>query len=126
MLNNRRRILRRGLPYGQAPAQGDDSDEHGIVLMANCASLFRQFEFVQQQWLQYGLDFNAGNDTCPIVGNHFDGQQVRHRRRPGLRQAALHRAPTCRNSWRRAAASTSSCPSMTALRMIAQGLVDPT
>ena len=37
--------------------------------MIVCASLFRQFEFVQQQWVQYGLDANAGNDTCPLVGN---------------------------------------------------------
>ena len=66
-LNNRRRILRRGLPYGAA----DDPDgEHGIVMLALCASLGRQFEFVQQQWLNYGLDFGLGNDTCPLVGNH--------------------------------------------------------
>jgi hypothetical protein len=38
-----------------------------------CASLFRQFEFVQQQWINYGLDANAGHDTCPLVGNHSDG-----------------------------------------------------
>ena len=42
-------------------------------MLVVCASLFRQYEFVQQQWLNYGLDSNAGNDTCPIVGNHFDG-----------------------------------------------------
>jgi deferrochelatase/peroxidase EfeB len=71
VLNNRRRILRRGLPYGAAP-QGltDDAGEHGIIMLNICSSLFRQFEFVQQQWINYGLDFNAGNDTCPLVGNH--------------------------------------------------------
>ena len=26
-----------------------------------CASISRQFEFVQQQWINYGLDANAGN-----------------------------------------------------------------
>ena len=65
VLNNRRRILRRGLPYGGAPT--DPPDERGIVMLVVCASLFRQYEFVQQQWLNYGLDANAGNDTCPLI-----------------------------------------------------------
>ena len=73
VLNNRRRILRRGLPYGDSSAGVADSDEHGIVMLAVCASLFRQFEFVQQQWINYGLDSHAGSDTCPIVGNHSAG-----------------------------------------------------
>jgi hypothetical protein len=37
------------------------------------ASLFRQFEFVRQQWINYGLDANAGKDTCPLAGNHSPG-----------------------------------------------------
>jgi deferrochelatase/peroxidase EfeB len=50
-LVNRRRIMRRGMPYGtytpeDQPAR--DEDEHGILFMALGASLFRQFEFVQQ------------------------------------------------------------------------------
>ncbi|MGF1551150.1 MAG: Dyp-type peroxidase [Paracoccaceae bacterium] len=70
-LNKRRRILRRGLPYGD-PLSRDLSDEteQGIAFMAVGASLFRQFEFVQQQWIQYGLDFNEGNNTCPLIGDH--------------------------------------------------------
>jgi Dyp-type peroxidase family len=69
-LVNRRRILRRGLPYGDssAPDHADNESEHGVVFMALCGSLFRQFEFVQQQWLQYGGSFNLGNDTDPLVG----------------------------------------------------------
>lgn len=45
-LNNRRRVLRRGLPYGSHDAP---DGEHGIVMLCHCASLSRQFEFVQQQ-----------------------------------------------------------------------------
>ena len=74
VLNNRRRILRRGLPYGESPEGTQDEDEHGIVMLVVCASLFRQFEFVQQQWINYGNDSRAGNDTCPIVGNHSNGR----------------------------------------------------
>ncbi|MEO0975324.1 MAG: peroxidase, partial [Pseudomonadota bacterium] len=70
-LNKRRRILRRGLPYG--PPNLDhrtDDTEQGVAMMVIGASIFRQFEFVQQQWIQYGLDFNQGNNTCPMLGNH--------------------------------------------------------
>ena len=49
-----RRLFTEGVP---------DSGEHGIIMLVVCASLFRQFEFVQQQWINYGLDANAGNDT---------------------------------------------------------------
>jgi Dyp-type peroxidase family len=65
-LSNRRRILRRGLPYGIKSK--DDDNEHGVAFMAMCASLFNQFEFIQQQWMHYGSSFGAGNDTDPIVG----------------------------------------------------------
>ena len=54
----------------RSPAPPDQGDQ-GIIFLALCSSLFRQFEFVQQQWMQYGLDFNAGSDTCPVIGNHI-------------------------------------------------------
>ena len=72
-LNNRRRILRPGLPDLSRNAH---DDEHGIVMRCHCASLSRQFEFVQQLWLNFGPDFNAGDDTCPLVGNHPDGVRL--------------------------------------------------
>ena len=69
-LNNRRRILRRGLPYG---GRIRPMASMALSCCATAASFSRQFEFVQQQWLNIGLDFNAGNDSCPLVGNHPDG-----------------------------------------------------
>ena len=66
-MSNRRRILRRGLPYGDS-GRREDEGEHGVLFMAVCASLFRQFEFVQQQWVQYGSVFGAGGDTDPLIG----------------------------------------------------------
>ena len=126
VLNNRRRILRRGLPYGQAqPGATVDDQEHGIVMLATCANLFRQFEFVQQQWMQYGLDFNAGNDTCPIVGNH--GQDAKFviaadpaSGKPPFICGRLPQFVETRGG------DYFFVPSMTALRMIAAGTVDPT
>jgi Dyp-type peroxidase family len=125
-LNNRRRILRRGLPYGSVdgPNAADDA-EHGIVFLAVCASLFRQFEFVQQQWAQYGLDFNAGSDTCPIVGNHDPDAKFVIATEPGGTGAPFicERMPQFVEP---RGGDYFFVPSMTALRMIGMGIVDPT
>ncbi|MDF3035420.1 MAG: peroxidase, partial [Paucimonas sp.] len=67
-LANRRRILRRGLPYGEVKDKTRDDGNHGIVIMMINADINRQFEFVQQQWINYGNDFNAGNDKEVILG----------------------------------------------------------
>ena len=72
-LVNRRRIMRRGLPYGAYVPEGqpvNDRDERGIIFMALNASIFRQFEFVQQQWIEYGNDARQGNDKDFLVGDH--------------------------------------------------------
>lgn len=125
VLNNRRRILRRGLPYGEAAAGGSDADEHGIVMMALCANLFRQFEFVQQQWMQYGLDFNAGNDTCPIIGVHFPGNKLVIAADPATGHPPFFASGMPQFVEPRGG-EYFFIPSVTSLRLIAQGLVDPT
>lgn len=69
---NRHRIARRGLPYGKwcpYDQQANDTDEHGVIFMIINASIKRQFEFVWQQWANYGNDFQQGNDRDPIAGN---------------------------------------------------------
>ena len=121
-LNNRRRILRRGLPYGARDAA---DSEHGIVMLSHCASLSRQFEFVQQQWVNFGLDFNAGNDSCPLVGNHPEGARFVIAADP----AAGH-SPFIAGALPQFVSTRGGdyffAPSMTALHMIGVGLVDPT
>jgi Dyp-type peroxidase family len=72
-LSDRRRIIRRGLPYGVHTPENqaaDDSSEHGIMFLAINASFERQFEFVQQQWVHYGNDFFQGDDKDPLLGNN--------------------------------------------------------
>ncbi len=123
-LNKRRRILRRGLPYGSFD-QGSDDCEQGVIFMALCASIFRQFEFVQQQWIHYGLDFNVGNDTCPITGNHDEKSKFviasdPKTGKPPFVCPSLPQFVTTRGG------DYFFLPSMTALSMIAQGAVDPT
>lgn len=133
-LNKRRRILRRGLPYGKFDEGSSDNAEHGIIFIAVCASLFRQFEFVQQQWIQYGLDFNVGNETCPVIGNHgpdpdsgFHGQESNFviasdpkSGKPPFVCPNLPQFVTTRGG------DYFFLPSMTALSMIAMGSIDPT
>ena len=121
-LNNRRRILRRGLPYGTRDAA---DGEHGVVMLSHCTSLSRQFEFVQQQWVNFGLDFNAGNDSCPLVGNHPDGARFVIAADP-----ASGRAPFIAGALPQFVSTRGGdyffAPSMTALHMIGAGVVDPT
>lgn len=125
-LNKRRRILRRGLPYGPHNNESKNDDtEQGVAMMLMGASLFRQFEFVQQQWIQYGLDFHQGNNTCPLLGDH-----THHRRhtipadpksgKPPYVMSKLRTFVECRGG------DYFFIPSMAALRMIAMGIVDPT
>ncbi len=125
VLNNRRRILRRGLPYGKSGPGISDEQEHGIIMLVVCASLFRQFEFVQQQWLQYGLDFQSGNDTCPLVGNHVPGtkfviETTAESGKPPFICDQMPQFVEVRGG------AYFFIPSLTALRLIAQGLTDPT
>ncbi|MGQ0443861.1 MAG: Dyp-type peroxidase [Beijerinckiaceae bacterium] len=134
VLTNRRRILRRGLLYGNTSDDAPRTDEQGVVMLIVCANLFRQFEFVQQQWINYGLDAGAGSDTCPIVGNHSDGT-------PGGKHgpAAKFVIPAdpvgghlpfivegIPQFVETRGGEYFFVPSMTALRMIGMGVVDPT
>jgi len=46
-LSNRHRIIRRGRPYHE----GSSGAEQGVLFVAINASILRQFEFIQQSWL---------------------------------------------------------------------------
>jgi Dyp-type peroxidase family len=122
-LNNRRRILRRGIPYGETT--NDDDREHGIVFLAICASISRQFEFVQQQWINYGLDANAGNDTCPIAGNRKGDAKFIIPVDPKGNETPFICADIPQFVETRGG-DYFFLPSLTALRMIGMGTVDPT
>ncbi|MFC3851645.1 Dyp-type peroxidase [Salinispirillum marinum] len=127
-LVNRRRLLRRGLPYGTSPTDTTDADEHGIVFMALNANIERQFEFVQQQWINYGNDFKLGNERDPVIGNqpmNDAGFGNGHMMIPNA-----HRPPHFCTQIPRFVETRGGeyffIPSLSALHMMAQGLVDPT
>jgi deferrochelatase/peroxidase EfeB len=130
VLNNRRRILRRGLPYGDSSPGVSDEAEHGIVMLVVCANLFRQFEFVQQQWINYGLDSNAGNDTDPLVGNHATGDHGPKAKFVIASDPKTGRPPFIVEGIPQFVETRGGeyffVPSMTALRMIGMGTIDPT
>jgi len=121
-LNNRRRVLRRGLPYGK---DGAEDGEHGVIMLVVCASLQRQFEFVQQQWINYGLDAASGNDTCPVIGNHGPGSKFTIPADPHAGNPPFI-APDMKQWVETRGGDYFFVPSMTALRMIGMGVVDPT
>jgi Dyp-type peroxidase family len=72
-LQSRHRMLRRGITYG--PVLGDNevddqTDRRGLLFMACVASIGRQFEFVQSQWMNDGNIFRLGDDRDAIAGCH--------------------------------------------------------
>jgi len=126
-LINRRRISRRGMPYGPYTPEdqpGTDDEEHGMIFMALNASLFRQFEFVQQQWIEYGNDARQGNDKDILIGNHGGSGKVMIQgttdpNNPPFLCGALPNFVELRGG------DYFFVPSITALRMIAANSVDP-
>jgi Dyp-type peroxidase family len=126
-LVNRRRIMRRGLPYGTYVPDDQpvrDDGEHGIIFMALCASLFRQFEFIQQQWVQHGNDAHLGNDKDPLLGNQRDQDRfvIPGDTTPKNPPFVCPHLPDFVNLL---GGEYFFLPSITALRMIAEGGVDP-
>ncbi|MGY3616225.1 Dyp-type peroxidase [Bradyrhizobium sp. USDA 10063] len=70
---SRHRLIRRGIAYGKYLPPGKEEEaegqeKRGIIFIA-LNSGFDQFEFVQQKWMNFGDDFEQGNDTDPIAGN---------------------------------------------------------
>lgn len=128
-LSNRRRLLRRGLPYGDVKDRTRDEGNHGVIIMVMNADINRQFEFVQQQWVNYGNDFMAANDMDIILGNHSADEKFSSKAviqvDPNSDQAPYFLSKIPRLVETRGG-DYFFVPSMTALRMIAKGVVDPT
>ncbi len=126
-LINRRRITRRGLAYGRFAAEGEavsDQEERGVIFMALNASISRQFEFVQQQWIEYGNDAHLGNEKDMLMGNHggegrFFIQGDTGSTNPPFVCGGLPNFVELRGG------DYFFLPSITALGMISMGLVDP-
>lgn len=129
-LVDRRRLMRRGLPYGGIDETTSDSAEQGIIFMCIGASIERQFEFVQQQWVNYSNDFKLGNDKDPLIGNHQGQLTDKHIiQASDAKQGEATKAPFFCTEMPRFVETRGGdyffIPSITALRMIAEEMIDP-
>ena len=144
-LDNRRRVIRRGIPYGEVKDPTRDDGNHGVIILILNASINRQFEFVQQQWIQSGNDFRMANDNDPILGNHGPNDDIarakwedRNDIPPGSGQGRMvmqadprgDRPPFLCNEIPTFVETRGGdyffIPSLTALQLIGDGIVDPT
>jgi Dyp-type peroxidase family len=55
-------LFRRGYPYA-------DGGRTGLLFLACCADIHRQFEFVQRHWVDDGDRFGLGPERDPLVGD---------------------------------------------------------
>ena len=65
-ITNRHRLLRRGRSYGNAE---EGKDQKGLLFMALCADIERQFEFVQHTWMNAPSFHGLSGEPDPIVAN---------------------------------------------------------
>ncbi|MDP1559296.1 MAG: hypothetical protein Q8K59_06695 [Nitrosomonas sp.] len=126
-LVNRRRILRRGLPYGIVKDASKDDGNHGIIFMVINVDIKRQFEFVQQQWINFGNDFKQGNDRDVLLGNQSaqNPGRVVIQVEPGSGKPP-HFVTNIPRLVETRGGDYFFIPSITALKMIAGGIIDPT
>lgn len=84
VLVNRHRMIRRGIPYGPLLPEGqpDDGRDRGLIWTSLHASIERQFEFVQSQWMNDGNPFGIGDDQDVVAGVQ-DGPHPRKMTIPG-------------------------------------------
>src|SRR5262249_40622756 len=75
---NRHGILRRGRPYGdmmEYPFSGksDEVDDRGLFFLCLNADLERQFEFINQNWVQGTAFAGLPIERDPLVGERSEG-----------------------------------------------------
>lgn len=69
-ITNRHRLLRRGRTYTYRPNPADDKVEKGLLFTCLCADLDRQFEFVQQTWVNSPSFHGLRDEPDPLVAWH--------------------------------------------------------
>jgi Dyp-type peroxidase family len=120
-LSNRHRIIRRGRSYGPPLPPGvaeDDGEDRGLVFICFQASIARQFEVIQAQWVDDGDPFGLGPDKDFLIGDpNGDAGKMTIQGRPPHFLRPQPRFVTMRGG------EYLYRPSMTALRMLADGSV---
>ena len=67
-LMKRHRLLRRGRAYSRS-RNGEEGAEKGMMFMAICTDIERQFEFLQQTWIGSPSFAGLQNEPDPILGS---------------------------------------------------------
>jgi Dyp-type peroxidase family len=65
-VGRRHRLIRRGRPYGSP----NGSEERGLLFMCVCASIARQFEFIQHTWINSPKFDGLYDDGDPLLAPH--------------------------------------------------------
>ena len=75
---NRHRILRRGRSYGRRLKNPlvDDGAERGLHFICLNSDIERQFEFVQQTWINNPVFSGLYDEVDPLVGNLAKGDKL--------------------------------------------------
>ncbi len=75
---NRHRILRRGRSYGVRPQDRrvDDGVPRGLHFLCLNADIERQFEFVQQTWINNSVFGGLNGEVDPLIGNLNKGDEI--------------------------------------------------
>ncbi|MEP7287795.1 MAG: Dyp-type peroxidase [Chloroflexota bacterium] len=72
----RHRILRRGRPYGPPFNEQTANEARGTLFVAINADIKRQFEFVQQRWVNDAKFAGLYSDPDPMAGDHSNGNST--------------------------------------------------
>jgi Dyp-type peroxidase family len=114
--SRRHRIIRRGRPYGPPYGPGTAGEPRGLLFVAINTDIRRQFEFVQQVWLNDPKFAGLHTDRDPFATNH-DGDNTLTIQRHPIRRVVrgLPRFVTVR------AGGYFFVPGMRALEFIASG-----
>jgi len=74
---DRHRMLRRGIPYGPAAGDGPAGGDRGLLFMCLCASIARQFEFVQGEWINDGNALGLADERDPVTASVHPAERRR-------------------------------------------------
>ncbi|HEU4408566.1 MAG TPA: Dyp-type peroxidase [Polyangiaceae bacterium] len=118
--SRRHRLVRRGRPYGPPlpPDCPDDGVDRGLLFVVLNANLRRQFEFIQQTWVNNPKFDGLSDEDDPLAGARLGGQAHFTVPRDPLRERH-HALP--RFVWPRGGGYF-FLPGLRALRYLAEGL----
>ena len=89
---NRHRLLRRGRPYGKPLPQGvapQNGDERGMLFICLNGDIERQFEFVQQNWINNSVFGGLASERDDLVGAPSNDHGCFTVQSPTVRQRTL-------------------------------------